>query len=117
MYSLTSEPFKLDRDVEAIAVPTGETIELPAGVVGYIDFSGNLDTAIAIRTMVITHEENGPNRASVQAGAGVVYDSEPELEHNECYHKASALLAAVPAAERLTAARRAQTNSSEPEAS
>ncbi len=87
------------------------------GVVGYIDFSGNLDTAIAIRTMVITHEDNGPNRASVQAGAGVVYDSEPELEHNECYHKASALLAAVPAAERLTAARRAQANSSEPEAS
>ncbi len=36
MYSLTSEPFKLERDVEAIAVPTGETIELPAGVVGYI---------------------------------------------------------------------------------
>lgn len=36
MYSLTSEPFKLDRDVEAIAVPTGDTIELPAGVVGYI---------------------------------------------------------------------------------
>ncbi|MEZ5471620.1 MAG: putative Fe-S cluster assembly protein SufT [Marinicella sp.] len=36
MYSLTSEPFKLARDVEAIAVPTGETIELPAGVVGYI---------------------------------------------------------------------------------
>jgi probable FeS assembly SUF system protein SufT len=36
MYSLTSEPFKLERDVEAIAVPTGETMELPAGVVGYI---------------------------------------------------------------------------------
>ncbi len=36
MYSLTSEPFKLERDVDAIAVPTGETIELPAGVVGYI---------------------------------------------------------------------------------
>ena len=36
MYSLTSEPFKLERDVEAITVPTGETIELPAGVVGYI---------------------------------------------------------------------------------
>ncbi len=46
--------------------------------------------------------------ASLQAGAGVVYDSDPELEHQECYHKASALLAAVPAAERLTAARRAQ---------
>lgn len=73
------------------------------GVVGYIDFNGNLDTAICIRTMAIT-----ANGASVQAGAGVVYDSEPELEHNECYHKATALLAAVPAAERLTAARRAQ---------
>ena len=73
------------------------------GVVGYIDFNGNLDTAICIRTMVITADG-----ASVQAGAGVVYDSDPELEHQECYHKASALLAAVPAAERLTAARRAQ---------
>ncbi|MCL4114763.1 UNVERIFIED_CONTAM: hypothetical protein GTU68_053799 [Idotea baltica] len=73
------------------------------GVVGYIDFNGNLDTAICIRTMAIT-----ANGASVQAGAGVVYDSDPQLEHNECYHKASALLAAVPAAERLTAARRAQ---------
>ena len=36
MYSLTSEPFKLERSVEAITVPTGETIELPAGIVGYI---------------------------------------------------------------------------------
>ncbi len=74
-----------------------------AGVVGYIDFNGNLDTAIAIRTMIITKDG-----ASVQAGAGVVYDSDPELEHNECFHKATALLAAVPAAERLTAARRGQ---------
>ena len=79
-----------------------------SGVVGYIDFNGNLDTAIAIRTMIITTPDNGPNQASVQAGAGVVYDSDPELEHKECYHKATALLAAVPAAERLTAARRAQ---------
>ena len=72
-----------------------------AGVVGYIDFNGNLDTAIAIRTMVIT-----PQGASVQAGAGIVYDSDPAAEDAECYHKASALLAAVPAAERLTRARR-----------
>ena len=79
-----------------------------SGVVGYIDFNGNLDTAIAIRTMVITTPDDGPNQASVQAGAGIVYDSDPELEHEECYHKATALLAAVPAAERLTAARRAQ---------
>ena len=76
------------------------------GVVGYIDFNGNMDTAIAIRTMLIT--EAG---ASVQAGAGIVYDSDPELEDKECYHKASARLAAVPAAERLTAARR-QTSES-----
>ena len=76
------------------------------GVVGYIDFNGNMDTAIAIRTMLIT--EAG---ASVQAGAGIVYDSDPELEDKECYHKASALLAAVPAAERLTAARRRTSES------
>jgi anthranilate synthase component 1 len=72
------------------------------GVVGYIDFSGNLDTAIAIRTMVI-----GPHgRASVQAGAGIVADSDPAAEEAECLHKAAALLAAVPAARRATAVRR-----------
>ena len=43
------------------------------GVVGYLDFSGNLDTAIAIRTMVVTPD----GRASVQAGAGIVADSDP----------------------------------------
>jgi anthranilate synthase component 1 len=73
-----------------------------AGVVGYFDFSGNLDTAIAIRTMLI-----GPDgTASVQAGAGIVYDSDPELEDLECRNKAAALLAAVPAARRMTATRR-----------
>ena len=74
-----------------------------AGVVGYIDFSGNIDTAIAIRTMVV-----GPDgRASVQAGAGVVADSVPEHEDLECHNKARALLAAVPGARRMTAQRRA----------
>jgi len=73
------------------------------GTVGYLDFSGNLDTAIAIRTMVV-----GPDgRASVQAGAGIVADSVPEDEDAECVHKARALLAAVPAARRATRARRA----------
>ncbi|MGC1512621.1 MAG: anthranilate synthase component I family protein, partial [Acidimicrobiales bacterium] len=67
-----------------------------AGVVGYLDFSGNLDTAIAIRTMVITG-----NRASVQAGAGIVADSTPSEEALECRNKAAALLAAVPAARRM----------------
>ena len=73
-----------------------------AGVVGYIDFSGNIDTAIAIRTMVVAPD----GRASVQAGAGVVADSVPEQEDLECHNKAQALLAAVPGARRMTAQRR-----------
>jgi anthranilate synthase component 1 len=75
-----------------------------AGVVGYIDFSGNLDTAIAIRTMVVQPD----GRASVEAGAGIVADSVPEHEDLECRNKAQALLAAVPAARRMRANRRAQ---------
>jgi anthranilate synthase component 1 len=78
-----------------------------AGVVGYVDFSGNIDTAIAIRTMVV--DDDG--RASVQAGAGIVADSVPEHEDLECRNKARALLAAVPAARRMTAARRARSTS------
>jgi anthranilate synthase component I len=73
-----------------------------AGVVGYVDFSGNLDTAIAIRTMMVAPD----GRASVQAGAGIVADSDPAQEDLECRNKAAALLAAVPAARRMTAARR-----------
>ncbi len=73
-----------------------------AGVVGYIDFSGNLDTAIAIRTMFVARD----GTAAVQAGAGIVADSEPALEDLECANKAAALLAAVPAARRMTARRR-----------
>ncbi len=72
-----------------------------AGMVGYLDFSGNVDTAIAIRTMVVAG-----TTASVQAGAGIVADSDPQAEEQECRNKAAALLAAVPAARRMTAARR-----------
>ena len=71
-----------------------------AGVVGYLDFSGNIDTAITIRTMVIQGE-----RASVQAGAGIVADSIPEQEDLECRNKARALLLAVPAARRMSRSR------------
>jgi len=70
-------------------------------VVGYLDFSGNIDTAIAIRTLVVDDE----GRASVQAGAGIVVDSVPAHEDLECHNKARALLAAVPAARRMTEAR------------
>ena len=71
-----------------------------AGVVGYVDFAGNLDTAIAIRTMFV-----GPKGASLQAGAGIVADSVPDDEDLECHNKAAALLAAIPAARRMTAKR------------
>jgi anthranilate synthase component 1 len=66
------------------------------GVVGYIDFTGNLDTAIAIRTALIL---NGT--AYVQAGAGIVADSDPESENQECHNKAAAVLSAVHAANSL----------------
>jgi anthranilate synthase component 1 len=74
-----------------------------AGVVGYVDWSGNLDTAIAIRTMFV---RPGGRIASLQAGAGIVADSVPDDEDLECRNKAAALLAAIPAARRMTAARR-----------
>ncbi|MGY6500162.1 MAG: anthranilate synthase component I [Acidimicrobiales bacterium] len=77
-----------------------------AGVVGYLDFSGNIDTAIAIRTMIIGDD----NIASVQAGAGVVADSVPEHEDLECRNKARALLVAIPPAQRMTALRRKESN-------
>ncbi len=61
------------------------------GVVGYLDLRGNLDTAIAIRTLVVSSD----GRASVQAGAGIVFDSDPVAEDEECHAKAAALLAAI----------------------
>jgi anthranilate synthase component I len=70
------------------------------GVVGYLDFSGNLDTAIAIRTMTV-----GPDgKASVQAGAGIVADSDPASENAECADKAAAMLSAVAMARSAQAA-------------
>jgi anthranilate synthase component 1 len=65
-----------------------------AGAVGYLDFSGNVDTAIALRTMVATSDT-----AWVQAGAGVVADSDPGREYEECVEKAAAVLAAIERAE------------------
>ncbi len=61
-----------------------------AGAVGYLDFSGNLDTCITIRTLVIS---NG--KVYAQAGAGIVADSIPSLEHKECQNKARALFQAL----------------------
>jgi len=65
-----------------------------AGAVGYFDFNGNMDTCIALRTIVI-HD----NTAYVQAGAGIVADSIPTNEWNETLNKARGLLKAIEAAE------------------
>ena len=65
-----------------------------AGCVGYFSFSGNMDTAITIRTIILT---NGI--AHVQAGAGIVYDSVPAREYDETLNKAQALLNAIEKAE------------------
>jgi anthranilate synthase component I len=70
------------------------------GVVGYFGFGGDMDTAIAIRTAVIS---NG--MAYVQAGGGIVADSDPVAEETETRNKAAAVLAAIAAAETLRPAR------------
>jgi len=69
---------------------------LYGGVVGYLDFAGDADTAIAIRTALM---RNGV--AYVQAGAGVVADSDPDYEDNETLNKARTVLSAVAAAETM----------------
>ena len=61
-----------------------------AGAVGYVDFSGTLDTCIAIRTMVVSDQT-----AYVQAGAGIVADSDPASEYDETWNKAAALRQAM----------------------
>jgi anthranilate synthase component 1 len=67
-----------------------------AGAVGYFSHSGNQETAIALRTMVIKD-----GRAYMQAGCGVVADSVPDLEYQESLNKAGALLRALDEAEQL----------------
>jgi anthranilate synthase component 1 len=65
-----------------------------AGAVGYFSFSGNMDTAITIRTIVIKD-----GTAYIQAGGGIVADSVPELEYKESMNKAKALVRAIQQAE------------------
>ncbi|MEP0845163.1 MAG: anthranilate synthase component I [Phycisphaerae bacterium] len=72
-----------------------------AGAVGYVDFTGNMDTCIALRTMVILPglTAAGKRRVDVQAGAGIVADSLPEREYEETINKAKGLLRAIEIAE------------------
>ena len=70
-----------------------------AGAVGYFDFSGNMDTCIALRTIVVQD-----NRAYVQAGAGIVADSVPAAEYQETLNKARGLLKAIEVTQQRCAA-------------
>ncbi|MDQ2746787.1 MAG: anthranilate synthase component I family protein [Acidobacteriota bacterium] len=82
------------RAIEIIQKLEPTTRGIYAGAVGYLDYSGNLDVCIAIRTLVL---ENGT--AKIQAGAGIVADSVPELEFEETVNKAQALLRCIEIAE------------------
>ncbi len=64
------------------------------GAIGYLDFTGNLDTCIAIR---IAYAKNG--KVFIRSGAGIVADSIPENEYAECANKAKAVLNALQEAE------------------
>ncbi len=82
------------RAMEIIAELEPEKRGPYAGAAGYFSFSGNMDMAIAIRTMVVNR-----GVAYVQAGSGIVYDSIPEHEYQETMNKAQALLKAIHQAE------------------
>lgn len=89
------------RAMEIISELEGEQRGIYAGAVGYFSHSGNLDTAIALRTMVIQH-----GRAYIQAGGGIVADSDPAEEYQESINKAKALLRALDEAENMAKERR-----------
>jgi anthranilate synthase component 1 len=84
------------RAMEIIAELEGTRRGVYAGCVGHVGLNGDLDTCIALRTMVV---QNGV--AYVQAGGGVVADSDPEAEYQESANKAAALLKAIDLAEEL----------------
>jgi anthranilate synthase component 1 len=83
------------RAMQIIAGLEGEPRGPYAGAVGYFSYDGSLDTCITIRTLVMQE-----NVVSIQAGAGIVADSDPEQEYQETLNKARALAVAVEMAER-----------------
>jgi anthranilate synthase component 1 len=78
------------RAMEIIADLEGEARDVYGGAVGYIDFTGDMDLCIGIRMAVLRG-----GKVSVQAGAGIVAESVPENEYNECRNKARAMLEAI----------------------
>lgn len=77
-----------------IAELEGSKRGIYGGAIGYLDFSGNLDTCIGIR---LAYKKGGV--VCVQSGAGIVADSDPEREHQECLNKARAVVEALHEAE------------------
>jgi anthranilate synthase component 1 len=92
------------RAMSIIAELENEARGAYAGAIGYLGFSGNLNTCITIRTIIF---KNG--KAYVQAGAGIVYDSVPESEYTETVNKAKALLKAIRTAEAIFQPKSEQT--------
>ncbi|HZG78317.1 MAG TPA: anthranilate synthase component I family protein, partial [Paenibacillus sp.] len=82
------------RAMEIIAELEHEARGAYAGAIGYLGFSGNLDTCITIRTIIFRE-----GKAYVQAGAGIVWDSVPEKEYEETVNKAKGMLTAIKTAE------------------
>jgi anthranilate synthase component 1 len=82
------------RAMEIIAELESEARGAYAGAIGYLGFSGNMDTCITIRTIIFKH-----GKAYVQAGAGIVWDSVPEKEYEETVNKAKGMLKSIRMAE------------------
>jgi anthranilate synthase component 1 len=87
------------RAMQIIAELENEDRGAYAGAIGYLGFTGNMDTCITIRTIIFKK-----GKAYVQAGAGIVWDSVPEKEYEETVNKAKALLKAIRMAEVIFAA-------------
>jgi anthranilate synthase component 1 len=82
------------RAMEIIEELEGERREVYGGAVGYFSFSGNMDMCIAIRTLVVKD-----GKVHLQAGAGIVADSDPAAEYVETLNKAKAVVKAIEMAE------------------
>ncbi|MBB5021059.1 anthranilate synthase component I family protein [Desulfurispira natronophila] len=79
------------RAMEIIAEHEALSRGIYSGVVGYFDYAGNMDTCIAIRTLI----NKGSDEYYVQSGAGIVAESDPLKEHEECQNKAAAMMRAL----------------------
>ena len=81
------------RAMQIIGELEGESRGIYGGAIGYLDFTGNMDTCIAIR---LAYKKDG--KVFVRSGAGIVADSDPESEYQECVNKAAAVISAIKAA-------------------